>query len=189
MGRNTSSVCTDTITNFWSYCQRLFLSFFYPPLRGLAGGMPAMSRGPVPLDSYRVSHPTDFVKHFFGLFLSFSIFFWLAAEWGIYKDNGGPPTLGAADTRGRRLGDGSRPPTLGAAQRYPLISISSYQHIFISAYQHISISAYHHISISTYLRMCICAYVHINISAYSHINLFEYKPMPLSAYPHIHITT
>lgn len=44
--------------------------------------MPTVSRGPVPLDKYRVSHLTNFVKHFFGLFSSFFYFCRLAAEWG-----------------------------------------------------------------------------------------------------------
>lgn len=39
--------------------------------------MLTLSREPVPLDRYRVSYSTDFVKHFFGLFLSFFNFFWL----------------------------------------------------------------------------------------------------------------
>ena len=67
-------VCTGTITDFGLYCQRLFSSLFYPPFRGLAGGMPTMSRGTVPLDRYRVSHITDLVKHFFGFFLLFLTF-------------------------------------------------------------------------------------------------------------------
>lgn len=45
--------------------------------------MPTVSRGPVPLDSYRLSQITDLVKYFFGLFLSFFNFFRLAAEWGM----------------------------------------------------------------------------------------------------------
>ena len=61
-------VCTDTITLFQLYCQQLFSSFIYLPFKGLAGGMPTLSRGPVPLDSYRVSHITGFVKHFFDFF-------------------------------------------------------------------------------------------------------------------------
>lgn len=51
-----------------------FFVFFYLSyllFTGLAGGMPAVSRGPVPLDSYRVSHITDFVKYFFYFFLLF----------------------------------------------------------------------------------------------------------------------
>lgn len=67
---------TDTITECGLYCQQLFLSFFHLPFIGLAGGMPTVSRGPVPLDSYRVSYLTDFVKYFFGffcLFLTFSV--------------------------------------------------------------------------------------------------------------------
>ena len=34
-----------------------------------------MSRGPVPLDSYRVSHITGLVKHFFDFFYLFLTFF------------------------------------------------------------------------------------------------------------------
>ena len=37
--------------------------------------MPTLSRGPVPLDSYRVSYLTGFVKYFFGFFVLFSTFF------------------------------------------------------------------------------------------------------------------
>lgn len=40
--------------------------------------MPTLSREPVPLDSYRVSQTTGFVKYFFGFFYLFSTFFiWL----------------------------------------------------------------------------------------------------------------
>ena len=78
--REYPPVCTDTITECGSYCQQLFSSLFYPPFRGPVGGMPTVSREPVPLDSYRVSHITDLVKHFFGLFWTFFNFFRLDAE-------------------------------------------------------------------------------------------------------------
>ena len=74
---------TDTITEYGSYCQQLFFAFFHLPFIGLAGGMPTVSRGPVPLDSYRVSHINGFVKYFFRLFLTFFDFFWLTAERGM----------------------------------------------------------------------------------------------------------
>lgn len=48
-----------------------FFCLFHLPFIGLAGGMPTLPRGPVPLDSYRVSYVSDFVKHF----LTFFIFF------------------------------------------------------------------------------------------------------------------
>ena len=63
--------CTDTITKRGSYCQQLFFAF-YLPFSGLVGGMPTVSRGPVPRDRYRVSYLTGFVKYFFYFFLLFS---------------------------------------------------------------------------------------------------------------------
>ena len=77
--------CTDTIALFPLYCQRLFLSFFvflHLPFSGLVGGMPTVSRGPIPRGRYRVSHLTGFVKYFFHLFPSFFIFFWLGGVGG-----------------------------------------------------------------------------------------------------------
>ena len=81
--------CTDTIALFPLYCQRLFSSFFiflHLPFSGLVGGMPTVSRGPLPRDRYRVSHLTGFVKYFFHLFPSFLSFFgsvgWLGGVGG-----------------------------------------------------------------------------------------------------------
>ena len=45
-----------------------FFVFFHLPFIGLVGGMPTVSRGPVPLNSYRVSQINDLVKYFFGFF-------------------------------------------------------------------------------------------------------------------------
>ena len=46
--------------------------------------MPTVSRGPVPLDKYRVSYPIDFVKYFFGLFYLFLTFFiWMLNGMGL----------------------------------------------------------------------------------------------------------
>ena len=76
-------VCTDTIAKIRLYCQQLFLPLFHLPFKGPVGGMPTLSRGPVPLDSYRVSQINDLVKNFFWLFWTFFDFFCLAAEWGM----------------------------------------------------------------------------------------------------------
>lgn len=72
-GKEYLPVCTDTITKSGLYCQQLFLSFTYLFI-GLVGGMLTLSRGPVPLDSYRASQTTGFVKYFFRLFYLFLTF-------------------------------------------------------------------------------------------------------------------
>ena len=82
-GGEYPSVCTDTIALFALYCQQLFLAFFgffHLPFRDLVGGMPTLSREPVPLDRYRISQINDLVKNFFGFFYLFLTFFCLAAE-------------------------------------------------------------------------------------------------------------
>ena len=68
---------TDTITNFWSYCQQLFLSLSYLQL-----AFQYVEGAYHPLDRYLIRLSQKKVNNFFGLLPTFFDLYRLAAEWG-----------------------------------------------------------------------------------------------------------
>lgn len=179
-----------------------FFIFFHLPFKGLVGGMPTMSRGTVPLDKYRVSYLTGFVKYFFGffhLFLTFS----RGGVGGVYIRKGhagyrltttNPRYASCLPADSCLLPPASRlpaslppflpaslPPCLPASCRLlppasclpPPASCLPLPSMPGTAQRHQLIS--------------ILAYQHTSISAYPHIRISAYPHIRISAYVHIHL--